>query len=127
MFARFINLRMVALLALVLVLSAVAYGFAAANNVDPSSAGDGQAAISGYTVTNIRYTLDPANPVNLSAVSFTVTPATAAQKPTSVYVKLVDTGTTYTSCTNPSGDNWTCSVTGVTAAQANQLRVIAAQ
>lgn len=41
MFTRFINLRMVALLALALVLSAVAYGFAAANTVDPSSAGDG--------------------------------------------------------------------------------------
>lgn len=127
MFARFINLRMVTLLVLAFVLSGIAYGFAAANTVGVSGAGDGQNTISGYAISNVKYTLDSSNPVNLSAVTFDVTPGAGAGAATSVYVKLVSTGTSYTACTNNGGGNWTCNVSGVTAAAANELRVIAAQ
>lgn len=130
MFAsRRINLRTISVLVLVFLFSAVAYGFAAANTVGTSGAGDGQAAISGYTIGAITYTLDSTNPANLSAVRFTVTPSAGASAATTVYVKLVSSGTTYTSCTTSGGGNWTCDLSGagVTALLANELRVIAAQ
>ena len=56
------------------IVAAATLGFAASNTVDPSNAGDGSGAVSGYTVTNIHYTLG-ANPATTSQVSFDVTPA----------------------------------------------------
>jgi len=128
MFASYVpRLRTLALLALLLVLSAVAYGFAAANTVPDSGAGDGSGTITGYVISNVRYTLNATNPANIDSVSFTVTPGGTAAAPTSVKAKLVSTTSTYSSCTNTSGTTWSCAVSGVTAQQADELRVIAAQ
>ena len=99
-------------------------GFAAANTVDPSNAGDGQAAISGYTVTNVHYTLDTNNPSQVSDVSFTLSPALPAGGATRLSLNGgtswlptgACTGTTNVSCTAP------VAVTGLT-----NLRVVAAQ
>jgi len=60
---------------LVLILSVAVYGFAAANTVPASSAGDGAGAITGYTISSIHYTLNPANPGNIQTVRFTIAPA----------------------------------------------------
>ena len=127
MFApRIPRLRILASIALLLILSAVAYGFAAANTVPASGAGDGAGAITGYAISNVQYSLNATTPANIDSVSFTVTPGGGAGAPTTVKAKLVSSSTTYSPC-SLSGSTWTCAFTGVTAAAADELRVIAAQ
>ena len=110
--------RTFAVLVLVLILAAAVYAFAAANTVPDTYAGDGQGTISGYTISNVHYTLNPASPANISAVAFTISPTSATQ----VYVSF-DAGTSWDSCTNTAG-SVSCSLSGVTAAGANSLRVV---
>ncbi len=118
------SFRSIAVILIALVIAASTYAFAAANTVDPSSAGDGYAAISGYTITNIHYTL-ATNPQNLASVSFTATPGAGAAAPASVQVQVVNSGTWFT-CSLAAG-TWTCPITGVTVLQADRLTVVAAQ
>ena len=118
--------RSIVAFALLLILSAVAYGFAAANTVPASGAGDGAGTITGYTISNVKYALNATTPANIDSVSFTVTPGGAAAAPTTVKAKLVSSSTSYSACTL-AGTTWTCNFTGVTAAAADELRVIAAQ
>jgi hypothetical protein len=120
------RLRLVALFAMLLILSAATYGFAAANTVPVSGAGDGVGVISGYTVSNVKYALNATTPSNIDSVSFTLTPSGTAGAPTTVKAKLLSTSTTYSACTLATS-TWTCTVTGVTATAADELRVIAAQ
>src|SRR4051794_18505747 len=118
--ARLLRIRFVVILALALILAAVAYGFAAANTVPTSNAGDGSATISGYTITAVHYALNATNPANLDSVSFTIAPAVPAGG--AVAVKLVSTGTTYTTCTVAAGGtSVSCTLTGVSALSANEL------
>ncbi len=64
--------RILALLVLAVVLSAATYGFAAANTVDASLAGEGEGDITGYIVNNIHYSLDSSNPGQFGTVTFTL-------------------------------------------------------
>lgn len=70
----FSNLKRSAGLGIVVVAAAAglgAYAFTTSNTVDTTSAaGVGQAAISGYAVTNVSYTQDSTNPDTWSAVDF---------------------------------------------------------
>jgi hypothetical protein len=50
----------------------VGSGFAASNNLGASRAGDGTGVISGYTVSNITWTMEPANPANMILVRFSL-------------------------------------------------------
>ena len=124
--SRIPRLRILASTAMLLILSAVAYGFAAANTVPASGAGDGAGAITGYTISAVKYTLNATTPANIDSVSFTLTPVGAAGAPTTVKAKLITSSTTYSACTLAT-TIWTCNVTGVTALAADELRVIAAQ
>jgi hypothetical protein len=118
--------RALILAALLLVAFAAVYGFAAANTVPESGAGDGSGAISGYTVGAIRYNLNATDPRTIDSVYFTLTPTAGAGAPTTVRIKLVSSGSTFYSC-SPSGAGWLCATTGATVAPADQLTVIAAQ
>lgn len=62
--------RILALLVLAVVLSAATYGFAAANTVDETYAGEGSDVISGYVVSGVTYNLSPTNPNSFTNVSF---------------------------------------------------------
>lgn len=126
---RMLNPRTVAILVLALMIGAISYSFAAANIVPESGAGDGSETISGYTVTNVKYTLNSTNPANIDAVTFDLAPTAGADAPTTVKVKLVSTGSTYYSCTAGTSPSWNCNTTtpAVTTLAANELRVIAAQ
>ncbi len=104
------------------VFASVATAFAAANTVPSSSAGDGSGTVSGYTVSNIQYTLNGTNPANIDSVSFTLSAVAGTVK-----IKLVAAGSTWYSCTNPSGNNWSCTTTGATVLSADELRVVATQ
>jgi hypothetical protein len=99
------------------------YAYAATNTVPGSTAGAGSGTISGYTVSNVQYSLNSTTPTNLDQVSFTVTPAAA----TTVKAQLASGGSWY-SCTNTTG-NVTCNTTSpqATVAAASQLTVVATQ
>ena len=104
------------------VVAPAAYAFTAANTVPSSNAGSGAGAISGYTVSNVSYTLNASNPQNVDQVAFTIAPTSGTVK-----VQVVSGGSWY-ACTN-TGGSVTCATTSpqATAAAVNQLTVVAAQ
>ena len=105
------------------VVASSAYAFTASNTVPASNAGSGSGAISGYTATNVSYSLNASNPQNIDAVTFTISPTTTA----TVKVQLAAAGSWY-SCTNTAG-SVSCATTSpqATAAAATQLTVVASQ
>jgi hypothetical protein len=120
------TLKIASVLLIVMVLTVAVYAFAAANTVPTSSAGDGNAVISGYTVTNVHYVLNGTDPSKIDSMTFTV--STSIPAGGAVQVKLISTGTTYTSCTVASGTNVTCTFSPtVSVTAADNLRVIIAQ
>lgn len=120
------NLKFALALLALMVLMVAAYGFAASNTVGASAAGDGSAAISGYAISNIHYNLNAANPANIDSMTFTIAPAVPVGG--AVHVKLLSTGTTYTTCAVSGGTNVTCTFAGgISVLSADELRVIAAQ
>ena len=102
-------------------LSLFTFAFTAANIVPGSKAGDGAGAITGYTVTNVQYTLDATNPGNIESVAFTLDAVAGTVK-----AKLIAASGTYTDCTNTGGNNWSCNIEpDPTVLSADELRVIA--
>ncbi len=57
-------------LALVVLLLLVGTAFAASNSLGASRAGDGTGPVSGYAVSNVRWTMEPSNPANMILVRF---------------------------------------------------------
>jgi len=117
--------RFLPALMIVLILAAAAFAFAAANTVPNSGAGDGSGTISGYTVASIHYNLNTTTPSNVDSVQFTLTPAAGVGAPTDVSVQM-NGGGSWFACSVAAG-TWTCNLTGITALNATQLRVVAAQ
>jgi hypothetical protein len=105
----------------VMIIAGAAYAFAAANTVPATKAGDGLGVISGYTVTNVQYTLNGTDPSTLDSVSFDLGAAA-----TQVQVQLVATTGSFYACTEVGATTvWTCDTTGFAIVTADQLRVIA--
>ena len=115
--------RYVAAVLAAVCVAAGAYAFTASNTVPSTTAGSGSQTISGYTVTNVAYTLNSATPTNMDAVAFTLDKAAGTVK-----AQVVSGGTWY-DCTNGgSGNNWTCDTTvgtQATVAPADQLSIVA--
>ena len=99
--------KIIAIVLAILTISVVAYGFAAANVVPESGAGDGSGTVSGYTISNIDYTLLASDPTKVESVSFDVVATEGASAPDDVRV-TVDAGTTWITCTGPTTNNWAC-------------------
>jgi hypothetical protein len=111
--------------AIIAALAVAAFGFAAGNNVDDSRAGDGQGTVSGYTVSNINYTLASSNPSLIDSVSFSLDAAAG-----DVYVAVFDgtNWTSWTQCTSAGGNNFSCDFNpNVAVAPVTALRVVAAE
>lgn len=127
--------RTLAAVAVALLLSGGSYAFTASNTVAATAAGTGSAAISGYTVTGVSYTMstDPgsysqasaSNPM-IASITFTLAEqsGTAATPSNTEIVDAVITSTAsgvspvnYSSCSAPSttSDVWTCSLVGTQA------------
>lgn len=119
------------LLLAVMVLTMAIYGFAAANTVPASQAGDGNNAVTGYTISNIHYVLNTSTPYNVDQLTFTVSPSVPAGG--SVYVTLTGTNSLNVSqaCSIASGTNVTCDFAAASVTlpvvDITDLRVIAAQ
>ncbi|HEY5477967.1 MAG TPA: hypothetical protein VIK11_14785 [Tepidiformaceae bacterium] len=89
----------------------VSYAFAANNPVDPSQAGQGKTAISGFTVTNISYAPDGTDPQTLNEVQFDTD-----NSPTATYtakVQLDASSLVWYACTVDLvlRTHWTCDTT----------------
>lgn len=103
------------------ILGGGASAFTASNTVPSAAAGAGSGTISGYTVSSVTYTPNSSTPTNLDTVAFTLSAAASTVK-----IKLVSSGSTWYSCTNTSGNNWSCDTTSpqATVAAADQLTVV---
>jgi hypothetical protein len=113
----------------ILVVSATVYGFAAANTVPETGAGDGSGTVSGYTITNIDWALLSSSPDKLSAVSFDVAATSGAGAAGDVRI-TVDSGSNWITCSGPSGTTWTCSFgTGSepSVSAVSQLQIVAVE
>jgi hypothetical protein len=114
--------KITAILVIALILSVTTYAFAAANTVPATNAGDGSAAVSGYSITGVSYTLFSTDNSSIDKVNFSISPVTA----TNVKIQLVTNGSWYP-CNNTAG-SVICSVGGVvTVLAANNLRIVAVQ
>jgi len=114
--------------AVLAIIAAIVYGFAAANVVPESGAGDGTGTVSGYTITNIDYTLLGSDPSKLASVEFDVAPTGSANAATDVRI-TVDAGTTWITCTNVVA-HWTCTFGGgsePSVSAISNLQVVAAE
>ena len=90
--------RLMFVMIVLMALSAAVYGFAAANTVPASKAGSGAGAISGYTISAIKYNLNATNPNTIDSVTFTLSAAPTAGS--TMKIKLVAAGATWYTCTN---------------------------
>jgi hypothetical protein len=115
-------------LMLILVLVASAFAFADSNFVPESGAGDGDGDISGYTISNIDYTL-AADPSYLASVEFDLDPTAGAQVPDVVKVQFNNAGSWYDcdALTTPGHADCDVSAGSVTVLSATNLRVVAAE
>ena len=57
-------------LVLVVLLLLVGTAVAASNSLGASRAGDGTGVVSGYTISGVRWTMEPSNPANMILVRF---------------------------------------------------------
>lgn len=115
--------RILVVAVLAIAVASGVYAFAASNTVPNTTAGAGSGTISGYTVTNVAYSLNATTPTNVDQVAFTIAPTAAS----TVKVQLASGGSWY-SCTNAAG-SVTCATISpqATAAAATQLSVVAVQ
>jgi len=117
--------RVLALIIMILILGTATYGFAATNTMaDAGKSGEGQNTISGYTVTNVSYTLNSTDPAELDEVAFTLDTAAS-----SVYAGMDDGAVQWSPCSTLNGTDFTCDLTSntVTTAGAATLHVAAGQ
>ena len=125
MFSTLIN--RLGLAAVVLGLAAGAYAVTATNTVPTTKAGDGNSAISGYTVSAVHYTPNATNAANVD--SFTFTLDTAPPAGAAVQARVVSSGS-FISCSF-SGTAVTCpstgTLSGITVASLDDLHVTASQ
>ena len=113
--------RVLVVLAVAVALGAGTYAFTATNTVPNTNAGSGSGVISGYTITNVQYQLEAANPANIDSVTFDLNANASVAK-----VKVVAASATYTDCTISGGTAVTCDFSpNPTVVSADQLSVIA--
>ena len=134
--------RILAPVAMTVLLGGSAYAFMASNTLHQSNAGAGQLAISGYTVRNIHYSIAGAagNPQGLTSVMFNLEPDSPGYHPATQVAVWFNgyTGNVWSSnnglCTMTSAPNasgttgWQCNLGGTTqqAGSAGALDVAAA-
>jgi hypothetical protein len=124
---QFSKARSIGMILLVLVIAAAIYGFAAANTVGDSGAGDGSGTIYGYEISNIAYTLNSTNPSNIDSVEFDIDDLGGVLgDPSTVQIELEGGSGSWYSCTVSSG-HATCNTTSPSqdVLGATELRVVA--
>ena len=118
--------RIMALLIMALILAAATYAFAAGNIVDANVAGEGFGVVSGYNVTSVTYTINPADPTTFSNVRFTLSDTATATNVFAGTSAASGVGLSWSSCTNVAGNTFQCAISGDVDV-AVELHVAAAQ
>ena len=126
--------RVLPVMLLVLFIAVIGYAFAAANTVPVTSAGDGEAEITGYNVTGVDYVLDVNDPTIITQVNMTVAPKNTTDgdpgvPATFVTIQLNPTGPWIECDPAAAGGNaFECVLSPtVTTVSATNLRVVAKQ
>ena len=133
MIKRIPNVRLLVAAVAAMAVAGGAYAFTASNTVPASSAGAGSGTVSGFTVTNLHYSLNATTPINIDSLTFTVSPVIPNTGSGKVIVQaILTTGgpNTYTCTTDVSGATVTCPTTTPTQLTADKLSsvtVVAAQ
>jgi hypothetical protein len=109
-----------------------AYAFTASNTVPATTAGAGSGVVSGYTVTNLHYTLNTTTPANIDSLTFVISPTIPSTSSGKVVIAAaLSTGgpTNYTCSTDTAGSNVTCATASpqLTVALLTGVTVVAAQ
>ena len=109
-----------------------AYAFTASNTVPNTTVGAGAGSVSGYTVSNMHYTLNTSTPANIDSLTFTISPVVPSTSSGKVVIAAaLSTGgpTNYTCSTDTAGASVTCPTTSpqLTAALLTGVTVVAAQ
>ena len=99
MLSRIFRPRTLVLAIVLLILAAFSFGFANTNTINATYAGDGSAAVSGYTIT-VTWTLDPVTPTEMDSASL----AFAVGTPGTVRISL-DGGATWLGAGTCTGAN----------------------
>ena len=126
------NSRIAVAVVVALAIGGGAYAFTASNTVPASTAGAGSGAVSGYTVTNLHYTLNATSPSNIDSLTFTISPSVPSTGTGKVVISAaLSTGgpTNYTCTTDTTGAVATCATVTpqLTAALLTGVTVVAAQ
>jgi hypothetical protein len=115
-----------------LVLAAGASAFTASNTLPATNAGDGSSPISGYTVSNVTYTLDSTS-TKIDIINFHLANMGSGTTQPSTVKASVDNGTTWVDCTTSNfasgAGDYACDYAAgnePTLASASTLRVVAA-
>ncbi|MEO8541774.1 MAG: hypothetical protein ABI577_18690 [bacterium] len=116
--------RRLILVGLLGLITAATVGFANSNSVPASNAGDGSATISGYTVSNVHYTLDTNNPTTTTSLSFTLAPALPVGGQARV---SLNNGVSWLAANACSGTSSIVCTGSVAVTSLGNLRVVAAQ
>jgi hypothetical protein len=117
--------RRLILLGIFGLLALATYGYANSNTVDPSNAGDGSGAISGFTVSNVHYVLNSSTPSNADQVTFNIAPALSGTGTARISLNGGTTWLAAGACTGTT--TITCNVSGTSVLSLTNLRVVAAQ
>jgi hypothetical protein len=116
--------RLLLVIALVVLVGGATYAFTASNTVPGSKAGEGTGGITGYTVSNIHYTIDNSDATLLSSVDFDLSAAA-----NDVKITLTNGGTVFDCGPAGAGPTFSvsCAVSGVPASinPADNLTVVA--
>jgi hypothetical protein len=96
------NFKVLLIVMVVLVIAGGTYAFAAANSVPDSAAGYAANAVPGYTVSNIVYDLDAADPTIVDAVTFDIAPTSGTSVAAIVKLQTANAGS-WTDCSLVAG------------------------
>jgi len=104
------NFKVLLLVFVVIAIAGAAYAFAAQNTVEDSAAGYKATVIPGYTVTDIVYDLDAADPTVVDEITFDIAPTSGSVVAAIVKVQTAAAGT-WADCTLAAGVAPSMSVT----------------
>ena len=95
----FRNLKVLLVAVVVLVVMGSTYAFAAANEVEDSTAGYTGEVVPGFTVSDVVYDLDAVDPTVVDEITFTISPSDGGNVPAAIVKLQTAAAGGWTDCT----------------------------
>ena len=122
------NFKVLMLVFVVVVIAGSAYAFAASNTIPASAGGYAGTTVPGYTITNLVYDLDSADPSIVDAITFDISPTSGSSAAVVAKVQTA-TGGSWTNCTLVAGvapaKSATCTYGSLALADVTALNIVA--